>query len=562
MAYDKNTDYQEQINKELAKGNNANQAILAALEAARNEKIKGENITGFTPTYNYTAKTTTPTAGTVPTGFTGSTKSTTGVSSAAQKIIDQMNANSLKWHSDPNNRAAYEQANQTLAQQLASLRETDANGSLVSYTPSHNSASGQWTVTPNYTAATATDNVAGATGKQPELAGLSLGDKYGITYDQPTIQKLLDDATKSQFGLRNQQQQQSENKFYNTMIDTQGTALDTLRKAQASAVATGASRGMAAANELSSILNLQQTSVDESTLLAQTRDNLNVEEAAAYKQNASDALTTSNSLKTAIAGLDSTKYGYDTQGYAAALSYLAALADVASQKYSSDNTLTGVKYNADANVAAAGKTYGTSGKSYTSGTAGTGTGADTTSNPDLALKVTAAGSTGYSPEGSGLNIIDNGDGTYTIKSDKYNSVTDATLDDITRIQNNGWDIKAIDESYAVTTVNKTTDPANNKNMSEREVLNYYNRYGKAPTGWQVNGDVATYKGATLDTSQNVSTTGKDGQKVAVGYGNFVTTWTYNAKTGMWSGTNGDSMSAASFKLYLNQQNNDYVKSLN
>lgn len=562
MAYDKNTDYMAIMNAAKARGDMA--AYLDA-ENKREEKLWDMNVAG-TNTQGYTSTRTQPVANAIPTNFKGSTKSNTNVSAAAQKIIDQMNANSLKWYSDPANRSSYEQANQTLAQQLSSLKETDANGSLVSYSANHNTASGEWTVTPNYTQATATDNVAGATGKAPELAGLELaglelGDKYGIMYDQPTIQKLLDDATRAQYDLKQQQATQSENKFYNTMLDTQGTALDTLRKSQASAVATGASRGMAAANELSAILNLQQTAVDESTMLAQNRDNLNTEEASAYKQNATDALNASNGLKTAIAGIAGTKYGYDTQGQAAALSYLAALADVAAQKNAANKTLEGVKYNADANVAAAGKTYGSSGKTYTSGN-GSGNTGTTATNPELALKVTASGTEGYTPEGSGLNIKDNGDGTYTITSGSYAPVKDATLDDITRIQNNGWDIKAIDDNYAVTTVNKTTDPANNKNMSEREVLNYYNRYGKAPTGWQVNGDVATYKGATLDTSQNVSTTGKDGQKVSVGYGNFVTTWTYNAKTGMWSGTNGDNMSAASFKLYLNQQNNDYVKSLN
>lgn len=538
---------------------NKREEKLAAMNAA------GTNIHGYTST-----RTTTPVAASIPTSYTGSTKATGGVSSAAQKIIDQMNANSLKWYTDPNNRTSYEQANQTLAQQLASLKETDANGSLVTYAANHNSASGEWTVTPNYTSNTPSTKQPDATAVQPQLEGLALGDRYGINYKQDTIQKLLDDATKAQYGLRNQQQTQSENKFYNNMLDTQGTALDTLRRAQASAVATGASRGMAAANELSAMLNLQQLSSDEATLLAEERGNLGAEEAAAYAKNASDSLTTSNTLKQAIAGLDSTKYGYDTQGYAAVLSYLAALADVGAQKYSSDSTLAGVKYNADANVAAAGKTYGTSGKTYNSGNTSTSDNSSPTSNPalaDLDLKI-AAGNGSTAPDGQNYTLSKNADGTYTATSASGSTVL--TADQMLKVQNNGYNLNAaLDENFGTLSYNQSYDAgalAGTKNWTRQQVLDYRTRTGQWPVGWgfgngKETADINPLYVGTNKTNQ-FTFTGKQGEKISVGQGNYAVTWTYNAKTGVWTDGSGRTKNVSDFQTYVNNQPAAYVKKLN
>lgn len=43
-AYDKNLDYSDLIAAEAAKGVNADRALLAELEAARNAKIAGEGL--------------------------------------------------------------------------------------------------------------------------------------------------------------------------------------------------------------------------------------------------------------------------------------------------------------------------------------------------------------------------------------------------------------------------------------------------------------------------------------------------------------------------------------
>lgn len=54
----------------------------------------------------------------------------------------------------------------------------------------------------------------------------------------------------------------------NQMLSNQATALDTIRKANASAIASGANAGLSAANQLSSVLGLQQETAQASTELA------------------------------------------------------------------------------------------------------------------------------------------------------------------------------------------------------------------------------------------------------------------------------------------------------
>lgn len=77
---------------------------------------------------------------------------------------------------------------------------------------------------------------------------------YGIDYSQAQRDEIAgifaNDATKA-YG-------KAQNDFSNTMAAQQATLQDTIRRSQAQAVATGASRGMQAANELSNILGLQE----------------------------------------------------------------------------------------------------------------------------------------------------------------------------------------------------------------------------------------------------------------------------------------------------------------
>ena len=187
--------------------------------------------------------------------------------------------------------------------------------------------------------------------KRPVLSGLELGDKYDIQYDQDYIGDLLDKATTAEYNRKRQEFAATENKFYNELYDTQASALDTIRASNNAAVATGATKGMAAAQQLAAILGLEQASVESATDLANQRNELAAKEAEAYAKNANTALETSNTLKDAIAEAALNKYGYDTQGYVGALEYNAALQSVLGEIIQSQNAANATMYNADRNLA-------------------------------------------------------------------------------------------------------------------------------------------------------------------------------------------------------------------
>ena len=68
--------------------------------------------------------------------------------------------------------------------------------------------------------------------------------------DEQAILDKYNAATLAQFNLQREQNRQAENQFYNQMYNTQRTAMDTIRQSNAAAVASGASRGVQAAQEL------------------------------------------------------------------------------------------------------------------------------------------------------------------------------------------------------------------------------------------------------------------------------------------------------------------------
>ena len=224
---------------------------------------------------------------------------------------------------------------------------------------------------------------------RPVLSGLELGDKYNIQYNQDYIRDLLDTATAAEYNSKRQEFAATENKFYNELYDTQASALDAIRASNSAAVATGATKGMAAAQQLAAILGLEQTSVESATDLANQRNELAAKEAEAYAKNANTALDTSNTLKNAIAEAALTKYGYDTQGYVGALEYNAALQSVLGEIIQSQNAANATMYNADRNLAgtqyAADKNGKYSGSRYSSGSgsgskSGSGSGSGSSNN--------------------------------------------------------------------------------------------------------------------------------------------------------------------------------------
>lgn len=194
------------------------------------------------------------------------------------------------------------------------------------------------------------------------LGSKELAELYGITYDENAILSKFNTATDAEYALRRKEAGVNENKFYSNLVNTQGTALDTIRKSNAAAVATGASRGMQAANELSSILGLQQSGIEEATKLADDRALLVDKEAAARAKNIVDSFTESNKVKQALAGLDANKYAADTQFSVGQMDYYAKvdaaaknlqglLAQADATKYTADQNLSGNKYVADQNLA-------------------------------------------------------------------------------------------------------------------------------------------------------------------------------------------------------------------
>lgn len=99
------------------------------------------------------------------------------------------------------------------------------------------------------------------------------------------LQKKFDAVTKAEYDKQRTELQNTENKFYNKLYDTQKTTMDTIRQNNASAVATGASRGIQAANELSALLGLQQESIEGATDVANQATTLAQDETQAMLEN-------------------------------------------------------------------------------------------------------------------------------------------------------------------------------------------------------------------------------------------------------------------------------------
>lgn len=89
---------------------------------------------------------------------------------------------------------------------------------------------------------------------------------------------------------------QAQNQFVQNQAQNQLSALDAIRRSNASAIANGANAGLQAANELSAILGLQDTTAQAATDLANT----DIENAAAYNKqlnaNAVAGLEAANEL--------------------------------------------------------------------------------------------------------------------------------------------------------------------------------------------------------------------------------------------------------------------------
>lgn len=507
-----------------------------------------------------------------PAGFTGSTSVIGGaaVDPEIQALINAMNANSISWHgATPEEQARLQGENKNISEQISNYWGQDGQN-ITTYTPKYDSVSGTWTITPNVRSQAAPITTTNQATK-PNLIGQNLGDMYGLTYDMDQIKEILDKATELEYIAKNEEFANTENKFYNQMSGTQSTALDTMRRAQAASIATGASKGLASANELSAILGLQQESSALAGDLANQRNELAAEEAAAYSQNTSTALSDSNAIKQAISQIDLTKYGYDTQGYIGELDYLAALEEILASKYAADKTLEGVQYNADANVKAAGK----SASSSNSGKTVTGSnGKQYTYNPgedkepegyESVYKDNLKVGVPWAPPGtSGTTFTLQEDGQIMVNTGDSSGLLSAY--EMDKLGNNDWDMEALTkDTYGSFQI----APKNYENMSDEDLEIYLKTYGKLPPGWtEIQEDFpsdlgpyyhydawAVQRGDKEDPT-NINAT--EGAIVRVGKDkNQSHNWVYSNITGMWTNSYGSTKSAKEFESYA--QGHSYVK---
>lgn len=153
--------------------------------------------------------------------------------------------------------------------------------------------------------------------EQPGRTGLrsarELGNLYDIGYDMDDIRKVYDDATNAKYTLLSKELKQAENDFYANQANANATLLDSLRKATSSAIATGASRGLASAEQLGLMMEAQQGIVEGATDMAQQRANMADEIAAEKADNIVKALEYSNQLKQGLATNSTNIYSADTQ---------------------------------------------------------------------------------------------------------------------------------------------------------------------------------------------------------------------------------------------------------
>lgn len=194
-----------------------------------------------------------------------------------------------------------------------------------------------------------------------------------INTDQASIQALYDSASNASYQANLNEQANAERGYYSNMATAQDTALDTIRQQYGSAIASGASRGMQAANTLSSILGTSQAAAQQATQLAQDRQQLGMNYAAELKQNATDALKYANDTSLQVGSLAHQFYNDDIQARTAELSYnqgintdaagyaanqytaqsnlAAQLAAAAAGAYNNKVTADATRYSADQNRA-------------------------------------------------------------------------------------------------------------------------------------------------------------------------------------------------------------------
>lgn len=123
-------------------------------------------------------------------------------------------------------------------------------------------------------------------------------------------------ANQAAFAQQQENQRIAENQFYQQLYDTNQTVLDSIRKNNAAAIASGASKGTQAANELSAMLLGQQESAAAATELAQSNYDIASEQQQAILESEAAARQDATSYATNIANATATAAQADAQKYA------------------------------------------------------------------------------------------------------------------------------------------------------------------------------------------------------------------------------------------------------
>ena len=158
----------------------------------------------------------------------------------------------------------------------------------------------------------------------PQLnTGATVADRLGINYDLDEILKIFQDAVAAGNAVTQEMYDQATDKYYQNVAAQTADYLDSMRKANAEALTTGASRGVAAANELSTMLGMSQQGQDAALDLALEGLNLGDQMGADMAQAYEDAYNQYNDLGLQMGQLDNEAFAYLVQQYLGELQFLA-----------------------------------------------------------------------------------------------------------------------------------------------------------------------------------------------------------------------------------------------
>ena len=197
--------------------------------------------------------------------------------------------------------------------------------------------------------------------------GTALANKYGITAGYDDIKKIYGDAVDASYDAQRKVYDQGTAAYYETIRNNAATLLDTLRKANASALATGSTRGVAAAQQLSALLAAAQSGSQGALDLANKIFNLGDTYKADRLAADRDALTAANTAGATLGQLSTDQYAAMVQAWAAELAAQQAAGSGYSSSYSSGYSGGGGGYSSG------GGGYSSGGGGYSSGGGGIGT---------------------------------------------------------------------------------------------------------------------------------------------------------------------------------------------